>query len=990
MIIRLYLSFLQIYIDDNKNFDKSLFNVWSNEMKPYIIKNYPIALKNIFNSNSDIHFLVDLIEQLKEKYKNKNKEEEIKIIKGEENRNENKNNSINNKKVQEKKLMKSMQQKKENDFNNNIKIEKNNNMKKSPINEEEDIKILRKKNLPKIKKFLEEFIQQKKRPNSMKNLRPYSKTIASATTCDDSEDIDDSNLNINQIINDNDIKESKSKNNNNFIMKDVLVNKNNNIEEEFEFKRNNVRSMTIKILVEMTPYYKEEEGEIEGINILYKQPENKIQYILTDLLLKKIIFENFINNNVLLIYHFCKQCFCFVNKDIFFKKIFHCYNYYKSKKTSLNYLKNLIQFINILVIEMFEYYQKIDYNEGHISLIRKFYFQLISDLISNFKEDESGIKEKEIKNDDSKENDNNFFRFDSFDLKNYKVKTKNSNNYNYTLNRKNLIKMDLNFEIKNINIFILKEKENSLLNKENLKKEKTNYNKKNMNNNKNLFSFNIRNSISFKNKELRKDKLEEGKDDEKYEKEILKKEEEAKTDNLLRISRALRKSQIIQLENTIKDLIIEEEKSDEDENSNENSFLEEIKVKNKEKEQKEQKEQKEKLIQNLLENIFTSNKNKIISIKEEILKQIKNILLLIDINEEEPSFNDIKNAKENLPFYYKLNKLRTKNNNSNIIINQKRTSYSFFNLGTISFKQINDRKDYLKKGYFCITDWKDEEIGDKLTFVTKSLLNKINLKEIYRGAFIKKDNAITCPNIAKCINNFNKLTAFIQEDVLSYNTPNKRAKIFEKWIQVADYCKTNRNYSDCLAIYSALNNYLIVNKLKLTIKALSPKAKSLFEQIGKFSSCIGNYKKVREEMNLCERNGKTFIPYLGMLLRDINFIEESSKYINEKGCINIEKIEKINSTIEKYFRYQTNENDINKKYKNIPELNFLENLEVSSEEDLEKLAEKIEPVFKLDKSEDKRYTIIDKKYFEKYKPNKPNMKIKGISMRSQSVSFNYI
>ena len=36
-------------------------------------------------------------------------------------------------------------------------------------------------------------------------------------------------------------------------------------------------------------------------------------------------------------------------------------------------------------------------------------------------------------------------------------------------------------------------------------------------------------------------------------------------------------------------------------------------------------------------------------------------------------------------------------------------------------------------------------------------------------------------------------------------------------------------------------------------------------------------------MVLCEQEGDSFIPYLGMLLRDINFMEESFKYINEKG-----------------------------------------------------------------------------------------------------------
>ena len=137
---------------------------------------------------------------------------------------------------------------------NNIK-EKNKNQK-SKIIEEEDIKILRRKNMPKIRNFLEEFIQKNKRSNSMINLRPHSQTIASATTCEDSENNDDNNLNINQLMNNNDNKKSKNKKQNNILLDDILKNDNNK-KEENDFKRNINRSMTITLLREMTPVYKE-------------------------------------------------------------------------------------------------------------------------------------------------------------------------------------------------------------------------------------------------------------------------------------------------------------------------------------------------------------------------------------------------------------------------------------------------------------------------------------------------------------------------------------------------------------------------------------------------------------------------------------------------------------------------------------------------------------------------------------------------------------
>ena len=65
--------------------------------------------------------------------------------------------------------------------------------------------------------FLEEFIEQntikRKRTNSMVNLRPHSQTITSATTCDDSTCLEDTNININinQLIeSNNEIKINKT------------------------------------------------------------------------------------------------------------------------------------------------------------------------------------------------------------------------------------------------------------------------------------------------------------------------------------------------------------------------------------------------------------------------------------------------------------------------------------------------------------------------------------------------------------------------------------------------------------------------------------------------------------------------------------------------------------------------------------------------------------------------------------------------------------
>ena len=958
-------------------------------------------------------------------------------------------------------------------ISDNIKVRnrpKNINEKK----EDESIQKPKKDNIPQINMIISEFIEDipLKRTNSMINLRPHSQTIDSKTTCDtsvkgnnekkkliidDLEDNQDINININQFLISKDLKDNKDSD-----IKKEIKNGNNNMNstekkpktmyghlfmegEKTDTEKNqkiksHLRSKSISLLREMNPFYKD---EIEGSII--RDKDEKITFIYPDILLKSIIFDDFINKNVLLIYHFCQQCFCFVNKEIFFRKIFDCYKFYK-KDLSKEKLYNLIEFVNILVIEMFEYYKTINLNECHVSHIIKFYKDLIVDLITSFGNDEKEKNNNEI--------NNTIFRFESNDFsKNEENNTRNTIDNNSIINRKNLIDENLNIEIRDIKIFIYKEKENendeSQKIKENDKQKKIEENEiKNIS--KNKLDLKITKSKTYRPSSLQGGKslmfkdFKDAKDADKTQKtnlnltknnnsekeivlwnigEVEEKEIEENLENnketnksdedsqksekkhqLFRISKTLRKSNIVKIKNTLDEAIIEEEddikeKSEEDskslyssvsdsksnssspsksgsqnENDNEGDKKEENANKNKKDEKitkdikEKEEENKQKLV--LIEDILEKNNIPVnlLSINEKILNGLQYIIILFDKESDgDPGYIDIKEAKDHINFYKTLQNILNKQKKAAIFPSQRQKrltkSYSFFNLGSIALKSKNVSRDYLKKGYFCVTDWKTEEIGDELMRVSKSLLNKIYPRELYKAIFLKKDKEKTSPNVLECINRFNKLTSFIIEDILSYDFPKERARVYEKWVAIADYCKKSKDYNDLIAIYSALQHYVITG-LNLTLKEVKSRTNTLLRQISDFCSVEGNYRNIREDMKNCDKSGEIFIPYLGMFMRDINFFEENSKYINENGCINFEKIEKINIIFQNIFKYKA----VPEKASKIKQLKFLENLQDISEGQLEEMANKLEPEFKLDKipKPGKRPTNIDHQYFAKY------------------------
>ena len=861
--------------------------------------------------------------------------------------------------------------------------------KKLRFSEDDDIKKMRMKIKKNISKFLDDFIEENKikRANSMMSLRS-SKTISSVTTCDDSICLDDTNvgkykINLNNLMIGNDEKNNKTK---------EMVQRSKNLfqvyldqQQDLKDTKNKCGKLTLigmqkhktsfNLIMNMSPKFKEIEEELEGVNIEYKdKTKNIIDNISIDLLLKKIIFENFLEKNTLLIYHFCQQCFCFVTKDILFKKLFDCYKIYKEKKIPLDKIKNLIEFINILVIEMNEYYEKVNLKEMQVLLIKKFYNELISDLIDIFQEGEKKIEKKTNNNIINKDLTTNkrFYRFNSIDITGESYMY-NISNIDFKFDKENLLNTDLNLDIKNINIFFYKDKEDvldwSCLNESDIKdkeknkekdKEKNKEKEKEKNKEKEpemiseipkfyQISKTLRRSLenpninkSYKNKYL--SKIDEDiKEENKEEQEFLYSDNE--------------EDDLDKKEKEKEDYSFEELKSSSDEEINN------IKEENDLEEKK-----KSETINNLINKAFPNN-DKIISTREELMNEIDYILPLLDVKDKENIYlPSIREAKSIIPFYadVKLKKKLTQNNTNEI---KNANSYNYFEktrtntINENSLRSNNINNFSSNKNYFCITDWSPEDIGNKLAQVTESLLNKIKPRELYKGIYLKKDKEKTSPNIVKCINSFNKLTSFIIEDILSYSTPKLRARSYERWVQICDYCKSNKNYNDCIAIFSALNNYIITG-LNLTLKEIKYKTKGIFEQIKIFCSVEGNYKNIRNDMNLCEQRGENFIPYLGMLLRDINFLEESNKYINERGCVNMDKIEKINSLLEKYFKYKKDEkkkSDDNKKV--IKELSFFQDLEILSEEELENIASNVEPEYKFDKNEVKRLTNIDKKYF---------------------------
>jgi hypothetical protein len=120
-------------------------------------------------------------------------------------------------------------------------------------------------------------------------------------------------------------------------------------------------------------------------------------------------------------------------------------------------------------------------------------------------------------------------------------------------------------------------------------------------------------------------------------------------------------------------------------------------------------------------------------------------------------------------------------------------------------------------------------LAEQLTYIDKELFQKVIphhcLGPIWSSRIKKQPNGATTGNfetISGFINQFNVVTFIVQGTVLeNYNqTPYQRAKIIEKWIRIALYCRNYKNFSSLNAIVQGLDTEC-VSRLEKTWNEVS-------------------------------------------------------------------------------------------------------------------------------------------------------------------------
>uniref|UniRef100_A0A8U8C9X4 Ras protein specific guanine nucleotide releasing factor 1 n=1 Tax=Geospiza parvula TaxID=87175 RepID=A0A8U8C9X4_GEOPR len=192
------------------------------------------------------------------------------------------------------------------------------------------------------------------------------------------------------------------------------------------------------------------------------------------------------------------------------------------------------------------------------------------------------------------------------------------------------------------------------------------------------------------------------------------------------------------------------------------------------------------------------------------------------------------------------------------------------------------------------------EIAEQLTLLDHLVFKKIPYEEFFGQGWMKLEKNERTPYIMKNTKHFNDVSNLIASEIIRNGEIAARASAIEKWVAVADICRCLHNYNAVLEITSSLNRSAIF-RLKKTWLKVSKQTKALIDKLQKLVSSEGRFKNLREALKNCD---PPCVPYLGMYLTDLAFIEEGTPNYTEDGLVNFSKMRMISHIIREIRQFQ--------------------------------------------------------------------------------------
>ncbi|XP_050595324.1 ras-specific guanine nucleotide-releasing factor 1-like isoform X1 [Bombus affinis] len=192
------------------------------------------------------------------------------------------------------------------------------------------------------------------------------------------------------------------------------------------------------------------------------------------------------------------------------------------------------------------------------------------------------------------------------------------------------------------------------------------------------------------------------------------------------------------------------------------------------------------------------------------------------------------------------------------------------------------------------------EIAEQMTYLDHKIFVSISSEEFLGQAWMKTDKATRAPHILLMTKRFNEVSQLVVSEIIRRSNMSARVAAIEKWAAVADISRVLHNYNGVLQICAAFTNSSVF-RLKKTWEKVSKTTKQTIERLQNIVSSDGRFRNLRDALHRCD---PPCIPYLGLYLTDLSFIEEGTPTMTEDGLLNFSKMRMIAHVIREIRHFQ--------------------------------------------------------------------------------------
>ncbi|XP_046441029.1 uncharacterized protein LOC124191985 isoform X2 [Daphnia pulex] len=179
------------------------------------------------------------------------------------------------------------------------------------------------------------------------------------------------------------------------------------------------------------------------------------------------------------------------------------------------------------------------------------------------------------------------------------------------------------------------------------------------------------------------------------------------------------------------------------------------------------------------------------------------------------------------------------------------------------------------------------ELAKHLTYLEHRIMRRISFQDYKQYAVTGSLN--DNPRLERSVNLFNGLTQWVQCMVLSRSTPQQRAEVIVKLIDVTKKLKELRNFNSLMAVVGGLSHSSLARLTRTSSRVPADSQRTLAE-LTEFLSSSSNFSNYRRALQEC----KGFkIPILGVHMKDLISLHVALSDSLEGGLINFRKMAQL-------------------------------------------------------------------------------------------------